>query len=98
MSALPLHCPLCAGVFQVDSTWAGQQVTCPLCRGVVVVPSPEAPVAAVTTQPPAPSLTAPLVRPADVRKARAHRRLRNNVIAFAICIVLLFAVLYFLAR
>jgi hypothetical protein len=38
MPALPLQCPLCAGVLQIDTAWAGQQVACPLCRGVITVP------------------------------------------------------------
>jgi hypothetical protein len=38
MPALPLQCPLCTGILQIDSAWAGQQVACPLCHGVITVP------------------------------------------------------------
>src|SRR5437899_143973 len=38
MPVAPLPCPLCAGMIQVDSDWAGRQVACPLCRGAFVVP------------------------------------------------------------
>jgi hypothetical protein len=37
-------------------------------------------------------------RPQVARKAKAQRRLRNNVITFALCIVLLLALFYFFAR
>jgi len=40
MPVAPLPCPLCAGVIQVDSDWAGRQVACPLCGGSFVVPPP----------------------------------------------------------
>ncbi|MEX2173147.1 MAG: hypothetical protein WD872_02210 [Pirellulaceae bacterium] len=35
---MPLHCPLCAGLIQIDSSFAGGQVACPLCRGAIGVP------------------------------------------------------------
>src|SRR5206468_11446973 len=38
MPVTPLPCPLCAGMIQVDSDWAGRQVACPLCGGAFVVP------------------------------------------------------------
>jgi hypothetical protein len=38
MPAVALHCPLCAGVIQIDSSLAGQQVACPLCQGLLAIP------------------------------------------------------------
>ena len=37
------QCPHCAGLFQVDATMAGQQITCPSCGGLVTVPGTTAP-------------------------------------------------------
>jgi hypothetical protein len=44
MAALPIQCPRCAGVSQIDSSWAGQQVACPLCGGVMVAPAEQPPI------------------------------------------------------
>jgi hypothetical protein len=38
MPVVPLQCPLCTGVLQIDSAWGGQQVACPLCHGTIAVP------------------------------------------------------------
>lgn len=38
MVAVPFACPHCSGMFQVDSSMAGQHVACPHCRGVVALP------------------------------------------------------------
>lgn len=38
MSVVPLQCPLCAGLLQIDSSMAGQQVQCPMCAGVLQLP------------------------------------------------------------
>src|SRR5688500_17991719 len=38
MPAVAIHCPLCTGVIQIDSSYAGQQVTCPLCQGLLSIP------------------------------------------------------------
>jgi len=40
MPVVPLACPLCAGLIQIDTLLAGQQVACPLCHGVLTVPPP----------------------------------------------------------
>src|SRR3954463_9319622 len=37
MPALPVQCPRCTGLFQLDSAWFGQRITCPLCHAVVVI-------------------------------------------------------------
>ncbi len=37
------QCPHCAGLFQVDATMAGQQITCPSCGGLITVPDTTAP-------------------------------------------------------
>ena len=41
MNPVPMQCPLCAGMIQIDPAYAGQQVGCPLCQGVMVLPPPE---------------------------------------------------------
>ena len=38
MPAMQFACPLCAGLFEVDSDLIGQQVICPTCGGLVLVP------------------------------------------------------------
>jgi hypothetical protein len=38
MPAMQFACPLCAGLFEVDSDLVGQQVICPTCEGLVLVP------------------------------------------------------------
>jgi hypothetical protein len=41
MPAVPLQCPFCAGLIQIDTVFAGQQVACPLCQnGMAVPPEP----------------------------------------------------------
>src|SRR5947209_19734868 len=56
MPVAPLPCPLCAGVIQVDSDWAGREVACPLCGGAFVVP-PQATSYSTPVVPPPPSLS-----------------------------------------
>ena len=69
MSLIPLTCPLCAGVFQVDAAHAGSQVQCPHCTKAVTIPAELAQPAAVSqpTQPiqqqPATSSPAPAQAP-----------------------------------
>jgi hypothetical protein len=41
MPSVSIQCPLCAGVLQVDTAWAGQQVACPLCEGLLTLPPAE---------------------------------------------------------
>ena len=41
MTPVPMQCPLCAGLIQIDPAYAGQQVGCPLCQGVMLLPPPE---------------------------------------------------------
>jgi predicted nucleic acid-binding Zn ribbon protein len=41
MNPVPMQCPLCAGMIQIDPAHAGQQVGCPLCAGVMLLPPPE---------------------------------------------------------
>ena len=41
MNPVPMQCPLCAGMIQIDPAYAGQQVGCPLCQGVMLLPPPE---------------------------------------------------------
>lgn len=38
MSTVQLSCPHCAGLFSMDSSLAGQQVSCPLCHAAVMTP------------------------------------------------------------
>ena len=38
MNPVPMQCPLCAGMIQIDPAYAGQQVGCPLCQGVMLLP------------------------------------------------------------
>jgi hypothetical protein len=68
MPVAPLRCPLCAGMIQVDSDWAGRQVACPLCRGEFVVP-PQ-PLAAIAA-PPASVVPPPPPSPATSGAAAA---------------------------
>ena len=37
MPALPVQCPRCTGLFELDSAWFGQPITCPLCQDLVVI-------------------------------------------------------------
>ncbi|MFN0017701.1 MAG: hypothetical protein ACKVP0_05530 [Pirellulaceae bacterium] len=41
MNPVPMQCPLCAGMIQIDPAYAGQQVGCPLCQSVMMLPPPE---------------------------------------------------------
>ena len=41
MNPVPMQCPLCGGMIQIDPAYAGQQVSCPLCQGVMLLPPPE---------------------------------------------------------
>jgi hypothetical protein len=56
MPVAPLPCPLCTGVIQVDSDWAGRQVACPLCGGAFVVPPhpPDGAISRCVVPPPPP--------------------------------------------
>jgi hypothetical protein len=38
MPVQPHTCPLCGGLLQLDTAWAGQAVACPLCQGTFLVP------------------------------------------------------------
>ena len=38
MNPVPMQCPLCAGMIQINPAYAGQQVGCPLCQGVMLLP------------------------------------------------------------
>lgn len=38
MLAVPLQCPTCAGLVQIDPSLAGQAVACPHCQAAMVVP------------------------------------------------------------
>src|SRR5688500_15133978 len=42
MPAVPLQCPHCTGLIQVEVSSAGQQLGCPFCQGAFVVPPEEA--------------------------------------------------------
>lgn len=57
MPVVPLQCPLCAGLLQIDTALAGQQVVCPLCQGVVALPPAEV-FAAMFAPPAAPQMPA----------------------------------------
>src|SRR6185436_10257652 len=41
MNPVPMQCPLCGGMIQIDPAYAGQQVGCPLCQGAMLLPPPE---------------------------------------------------------
>lgn len=43
MTNLPLQCPLCGSMMEIDASMAGMQVTCPTCQGVVQTPPLEEP-------------------------------------------------------
>ncbi len=55
MPVVPLQCPLCTGVLQIDSAWGGQQVACPLCQGAIALPAEAALLAMLAAPPPAPA-------------------------------------------
>ena len=41
MSVVPLQCPVCTGLIQIDVALGGQQVACPLCQSVMSLPPVE---------------------------------------------------------
>jgi hypothetical protein len=63
MPVVPLQCPLCAGLIQIDTALAGQTAICPLCEGVIGLPPAEALAAAFS--PPAGDASAGPLPPAD---------------------------------
>lgn len=60
MQVVPLQCPLCTGLIQIDASLAGQQVACPLCQQAIQLPpaeffAPQGPPAPPELPAPAPS-------------------------------------------
>jgi DNA-directed RNA polymerase subunit RPC12/RpoP len=56
MTLIPLACPLCEGVFQVESAHAGSEVACPHCAKAVRLPDELTP--AASDAPPVPPVPA----------------------------------------
>lgn len=66
MPAVPLQCPTCAGLIQIDTGFAGQAVACPLCQSGMVVPPEEMLLEMLAAAGDMPALAPPEPPPGDV--------------------------------
>ena len=62
MAVVPLTCPRCAGLIQLDIAQAGRQVPCPACQGLISVP----PIELLCPPPAAPPVVGAPVEPQAV--------------------------------
>jgi DNA-directed RNA polymerase subunit RPC12/RpoP len=101
---MPLTCPACGGLFQVATTLAGIRIACPNCNQLVmapprnvVEPTPPPPTSSQRSAPQTESPPATEPPSAELTpKQRARRRQTRNLILWAICLVILIAVVWLL--